>query len=140
MTLTQTTLNDIEKMLIETANQAKEIYDISSDFQESNKNRLPKLVEKFDHSLGQLNEYCGTVAADVKKELVLPYQVLKDIDDGFKPDSYGKECVDMFRANHRNERIRSEGLNKLYTYLCDEIRANFDSELAENIIKEANAD
>ncbi|ELP90529.1 hypothetical protein EIN_018980 [Entamoeba invadens IP1] len=140
MSTDDTVINDVERMLVVASNQIREIYDVSSDYQESNKSKLVELVQKFDHSLQEISVYCEGVSSQAKKDLVIPKQVIQDIDNGHKPDSYGKECVDSFKKSHQLERVRSEGLQKLFTCLCAEINETFPQDLASNIITEATLD
>ncbi|KAL7713529.1 Mediator of RNA polymerase II transcription subunit 10 [Entamoeba marina] len=134
-----TVLKTIEKMLVDSINDLQEAYEITMDYNEDqNKEQLISLVEKFDQSLCSMNEYCSNVPDEIKKELTIPEKVLTDLDDGYKPDSYGKDKVDEFRNRHQLERIRSEGFAHLFNFLCAEIKEQLDPELAENIISEGN--
>ena len=134
-------LADVERMLIDAINTMKEIFDLSADYNEAeNKQQLHALVSQTDHELNAMYEYCGNCPEQVRRELTVPLQVVRDLDDGYKPDTYGKNCVDEFKRFHENEIIRSQGLTALFGALCEEIRQQMPPDLASAIIDAATKD
>ena len=135
MATSKQVLTDLETKLVETTNKLHEIYNLVSDFQEGNKQILKERVTQFDVLLKSMDDYCKSEdVRAVRNDLTLPLKVITDIDAGYKPDSYGKECIDTFKKNHSNDTIRHDGLKKLYDSLCEEINQQLDPELAKNII------
>ena len=136
----QKVLADVERMLVDATNTMKEIFDLAVDYNEAEqRQQLHALVSRVDQQLYDMNEYCARCPEAVRAELTVPMQVIRDLDNGYKPDSYGKNCVDEFRHFHENEIIRSSGLTALYTALCAEIRAQLDPALADAIIRAAES-
>lgn len=134
MTEHQEILQNLETKLVQSTNKLHEIYILASDFQESNKQLLRDRVGEFDSLLQSMYQYCKGIDKNVRAQLELPLKVIKDIDEGHKPDSYGKECIDQFKRNHKKDTIRQNGLKNLYDSICTQIVAEMDPELANNII------
>ena len=124
----------LEENLIKSANKLHEIYNLVSVFDERNKQTLRDRVSEFDGLLKSMDDYCKSIDKETRNQLTLPLKVIIDIDKGYKPDSYGKSCIDEFKRNHKKDTLRHDGLKSLYDCICAEIKLQMDEELAKNII------
>ena len=126
-------LNDIEKNLIDSTNKLSNICDTLRNYDKNTqKEKLNNLIQDVFVAFKNIFDICNEQNSE--SEITIPVEVLNDLDSGIKPDAYGKKCVEEFRSNHQKERVRLEGLNTLYNYLCEEIRNTMDKDVAESII------